>query len=110
MQRTARAAFAALILVLAVPCMADGPQGAPRGTPIARGVRGTGVIKAIDVAHASLTLSHQAITALQWPAMTMPFRVADAKMLGGRSVGETVTFELGGDSMHPLIVAIAPAK
>jgi Cu(I)/Ag(I) efflux system membrane fusion protein len=40
----------------------------------------------------SVTLSHQPVPALQWPAMTMSFRLADPSMARGYEAGDRVRF------------------
>lgn len=40
----------------------------------------------------SITLSHEPVPALQWPAMTMGFTVADPALTRGLKVGDQVRF------------------
>jgi Cu(I)/Ag(I) efflux system membrane fusion protein len=49
-----------------------------------------GRIEAIDAS--SVTLSHQPVPAIGWPAMTMTFRVADPKLVLGYHTGNRVRF------------------
>lgn len=49
-----------------------------------------GRVVAVDVANQQVTLEHNAVTELNWPAMTMPFKVADAKLLQGLQPGQTI--------------------
>ena len=51
----------------------------------------TGKVEAID--RSEITLSHEAIPALGWPAMTMPFALADAQLAANLSIGQPVAFE-----------------
>ncbi|BCL74348.1 hypothetical protein JHS3_00840 [Jeongeupia sp. HS-3] len=63
-------------------------------------IEGIGVVKAIS--GDSITLAHEPIAALQWPAMTMPFPLMDAKLVQGIKVGDKVKFGLmmhGDDAM-----------
>ena len=53
-----------------------------------------GVITAIDTKENILTLDHEAIPAINWPAMKMGFKVADPSLLNGLTVGDKVDFEL----------------
>ena len=50
----------------------------------------TGRIEALQ--GAEITLSHEAIPQLDWPAMTMPFRLANPALAQGFKVGERVRF------------------
>jgi Cu/Ag efflux protein CusF len=56
---------------------------------------GTGKVVAIDKANLTVKLAHEAIKSLNWPGMTMDFKVAKAEILNGLKAGDAVTFELG---------------
>jgi Cu(I)/Ag(I) efflux system membrane fusion protein len=62
----------------------------PRSAPSM--LQGRGVIKAIDAKGQKLTLSHEPLPALGWPAMTMAFPVKNATVAQGRAIGERVVF------------------
>jgi Cu(I)/Ag(I) efflux system periplasmic protein CusF len=51
-----------------------------------------GEVKKIDKAQGKVTLKHGEIKNLDMPAMTMVFRVRDAKMLDGLAEGTKVRF------------------
>jgi Cu(I)/Ag(I) efflux system protein CusF len=57
-------------------------------------VTGQGVVKKVDRQNLRITLAHEAIPALNWPAMTMAFAVADQALLEGVKPGDKVSFEL----------------
>jgi Cu(I)/Ag(I) efflux system protein CusF len=65
-----------------------------------------GVITAIDTKENILTLDHEAIPAINWPAMKMGFKVADPSLLNGLTVGDKVDFELKTESENQIIVAV----
>ncbi len=65
-----------------------------------------GVITAIDTKENILTLDHEAIPAIKWPAMTMGFKVADPALLNGLTVGEKVDFELKIEGESQIIIAV----
>jgi len=44
-------------------------------------VQGAGVVKAAATGKGAVTLQHEAIAAMGWPAMTMPFKVASPDLL-----------------------------
>ncbi|MDR1888507.1 MAG: copper-binding protein, partial [Zoogloeaceae bacterium] len=52
--------------------------GKTAATPLATG---QGVVKKIDLPNQRLTLAHDPIAQLNWPAMTMPFAVTDKALL-----------------------------
>ncbi len=58
------------------------------------GLPGRGKVVSIDVQAGRVTLAHDPIPALNWPAMTMGFKLRDAKTLGALKAGEPVSFEL----------------
>ena len=69
----------------------DHSAHAGHAAPAAAGsVEGTGVVKKIDAKSGSVTIAHDPIKALNWPAMTMPFKMADAKLLDGLQPGQTI--------------------
>ncbi len=51
-----------------------------------------GEVTKIDKAQAKVTLRHGEIKSLDMPAMTMVFRVSDAKLLDSLAVGDKVRF------------------
>jgi Cu(I)/Ag(I) efflux system membrane fusion protein len=56
--------------------------------------RGEGRIEAMDWAHATVTIAHDPITSLDWPAMTMDFRVKDPALLRPLKPRQKVDFEM----------------
>ncbi|MEY2161247.1 MULTISPECIES: copper-binding protein [Pseudomonadota] len=71
--------------------------------------QGVGIVKAIDTAKATITLQHQAIAAIGWPAMTMTFKVDPPMLLQRVKVGESVRFTLHPAGMASTVTAIGPA-
>ena len=62
--------------------------------------RGTGTVK--EITAGMVTLAHGPIASLQWPAMTMSFKLKNAALAKGIKTGDAVDFELvrsGGDYM-----------
>jgi Cu(I)/Ag(I) efflux system protein CusF len=51
------------------------------------------VVKRIDAANGKVTLSHEPIKSLNWPAMTMAFAVKDKALLQKLAVGNKVDVE-----------------
>lgn len=78
----------------------DHSDHAGHAAPAAAGsVEGVGVIKKIDAKAGSVTIDHDPIKALNWPAMTMPFKVADKALLAKVKVGAKVRFDLSGQTI-----------
>ena len=72
-------------------------------------VQGVGVVKAVDTAKGTITLQHEPIAAIGWPAMTMPFKVAAPELLRGVKVGSKVQFDLRHAGTANTVTAIRPA-
>lgn len=73
-------------------------------------VQAVGIITAIDTNTSKLTLNHQAIKALNWPPMTMGFKVVNKTLLNNLKVGQKVSFELKPEGSSQVIVALKPIK
>ena len=70
-----------------------------------------GVIKAIDAAAGKITVTHEPIAALKWPAMTMGFTARDPKLLAQVKPGQQIVFEFeDAGNGNFLITALQPAK
>ncbi|AHX13353.1 copper-binding protein [Dyella jiangningensis] len=67
-----------------------------------------GIVKAIDTAKGTVTLQHEAIKAIGWPAMTMPFKVASPDLLKNLKVGDKVQFTLRPAGTNTTVTAITP--
>ncbi|TAN02561.1 MAG: copper-binding protein [Rhodanobacteraceae bacterium] len=72
-------------------------------------VEGVGVIKALDPKAGTITIKHQAIASIHWPAMTMTFKVAKPGLLQGLKVGEQVRFGLRTQGMSGTVTWVKPA-
>jgi Cu(I)/Ag(I) efflux system periplasmic protein CusF len=67
---------------------------------------GSGVVKSVDLKAHTVTLDHEPIPAIGWPAMTMTFPVASPDLLNGIAAGQTVTFDVTVTDNKPLITAL----
>lgn len=72
--------------------------------------QGTGVIEAVDTAKGTVTIKHQAIASIHWPAMTMTFKADPPSLLKGVKIGEKVDFTLHPAGMNSAVTAITPVK
>jgi Cu(I)/Ag(I) efflux system periplasmic protein CusF len=72
--------------------------------------RGMGVVQSVDTANGSLTIAHEPIAALGWPAMTMSFKVDRASLLEGVEAGEHIEFMLRGRDMSAVVTSIKKAE
>jgi Cu(I)/Ag(I) efflux system membrane fusion protein len=69
--------------------------------------RTTGVITQLEAGH--ITLDHAPVPALQWPAMSMPFTLADPVLARGLKPGQAVSFSFDKQGNDYRITAIEPA-
>ncbi|MDE1948497.1 MAG: efflux RND transporter periplasmic adaptor subunit [Burkholderiales bacterium] len=77
----------------AASAAASGAAATPASTGAATGHRGEGRIESIDPKAGTITVEHQPIADLKWPAMTMEFKAANAALLKGLQPGQQVGFE-----------------
>ena len=52
----------------------------------------TGTVKSVDHAKGTVTVDHEAVSTMNWPAMTMTFK-ADKKKLQALKAGEKIDFD-----------------
>ena len=71
-------------------------------TPVANA---EGTIKAIDTTKHTVTISHGAVPAVQWPPMTMAFSITEDQ-LKGLTAGDHVSFSFRLDGAKTTIVSI----
>lgn len=75
----------------------DGMKGMPMDK-MAADAKGTvhkakGTVTKVDAKAGVVTLSHGPVPTLNWPAMSMGFKVTDQAMLGNLAEGQSVEFE-----------------
>ncbi len=69
-----------------------------------------GEVQKVDAPAGKVTLKHGAIRALDMPAMTMSYRVADPAALARIKPGDKVRFSAGKVGGQYTVTAIEPAK
>lgn len=67
---------------------------------------GQGVVRAVNTQEGTVTIAHEPIQALGWPAMTMAFRARSADLLSGVSVGQRVHFVLANENGRPVLTEV----
>ena len=70
-----------------------GMQKAESAKPGGVGHWAVGVLNAVDVASGTVTISHEPVASLKWPAMKMDFVLANPSMVAGVEPGAAVEFE-----------------
>lgn len=86
----------------------EGMAGMDMSAPTAKTGQGIGVITAIDPKAGSLTIRHEPIQALNWPAMTMTFRANPPTLLKGLTVGQRIGFDVKAQGMEAEVTAVWP--
>ncbi len=107
---------AVLLLTAAPPAVAAEHNQMPMaGMPMAQGAEdqmhaGHGTVKKVAMEAGRITISHEPIQSLRWPAMTMSFMVADKSLLKDIRPGMKVDFELRKMGANYKITQITAAK
>ena len=70
--------------------------------------KGIGEITAIDTMAGTVTIKHDAIPAVGWPAMTMTFKANPSTLLTGLKVGESVAFDVSVNGSDAKVTEIQP--
>ena len=86
-------------LAFAVPAAAQNHAHHAAGHEAAAAIEAVGVVKAVDAKSGAVTVAHDPVPALGWPAMTMSFKVASGVVLSGVKVGDRVKFRLRGQQI-----------
>ena len=84
-----------------------GSASEPATLAITGQITSVGTVIAVDAEAGTVSLDHEAIAALHWPAMSMQFTAEDPAILQGIAVGDRVSFELKSATETQTIVAIA---
>jgi Cu(I)/Ag(I) efflux system protein CusF len=80
------------------------PPTAAKGAPTTHS--GVGIVKSVDPAGATITFAHEPIKSLNWPAMTMGFKVKDKSLLDKVKPGEKVTFTLAQSGKDYVVTSV----
>ncbi|MCC7463108.1 MAG: efflux RND transporter periplasmic adaptor subunit [Gammaproteobacteria bacterium] len=81
---------------------AAAPAAAPGVAAVDIEARG----RVVEVATGMITVTHEPIAALGWPAMTMPFRLARPELAATLHAGDSIRFHLRPQGDEYLIVAL----
>lgn len=67
---------------------------------------GMGVIKSIDSQRRLITIAHDPVKELKWPAMTMEFMVLDESLLSGLKPGDKIHFGFMSMGNHSCVYEV----
>lgn len=83
------------------------PDSKAQGTPKNGAVHKTSaVVKAVDQANGKVTLAHDQVKTLNWPPMTMSFRVKDKSLFDTLAVGKKVDVEFTREGANYVISSV----
>ncbi|MBI2752374.1 MAG: copper-binding protein [Betaproteobacteria bacterium] len=74
--------------------------------PAAMSHQATGVVKKVDAKGGLVTLAHEPVKSMNWPAMTMGFQIKDKMLLDKLTVGKKVDFEFVQGSKGYVVTAV----
>lgn len=85
---------------------ADNMKGMAMPASATKTGKGVGVITEIDAKASTLTIKHEPIASLGWPAMTMSFHAKSPDLLKGLKVGQRIAFDAHQGAGLPEVTAI----
>jgi Cu(I)/Ag(I) efflux system protein CusF len=74
--------------------------------PAAMSHQATGIVKKVDAKAGLVTLAHEPVKTMNWPAMTMGFQVKDKMLFDDLAVGKKVDFEFVQGSKGSVVTAV----
>jgi Cu/Ag efflux protein CusF len=109
-----RNAFIVPIILLVAACSppaqdaakTDDAMNMEAAAPAAGPITSTGTVTEVDPAAGTITINHEPIAAISWPAMTMQFTAEDPAMLHGLAVGDRVAFEVKSASETSIVTMV----
>lgn len=69
---------------------------------------GVGTVRSLDRTKGQVTLTHGQITGLNWPGMTMDFKVRESRLFDRLQAGKQVAFEFVADSNRYVVISAIP--
>lgn len=67
--------------------------------------RTTGVVQGLDARSGTVVISHEAVPALKWSAMTMPFKISP-DLAQGLKAGQKIEFEFTAKDMNGTVTKV----
>lgn len=69
---------------------------------------GVGIVQSTDRTKGEVTLKHEPISSLNWPAMTMAFQVREGPLFDRLQPGKRVAFEFAADGNRYVVTSVIP--
>ena len=67
-----------------------------------------GVVKKLDAGSGTVTLKHEPVKSLDWPAMTMGFKVTDKTLMDKLATDKKVEFEFVQEGKEYVVTSVKP--
>jgi Cu(I)/Ag(I) efflux system protein CusF len=100
-------AVAAALAFSGAPAFAQHDHGAMNmSAPAAATHKAHGVVKAVDARAGTISLAHEPVKTLNWPAMTMTFKVQDPTLLAKCTLNKTVDIEFQQQGKDYVVVSL----
>lgn len=114
MKKIALATFTTVSMLLTGSALAQGKMDDMKGMDMAKkpatGAQKsnttTGVVKKVDPKAGTVTLAHEAVKSLNWPAMTMSFKVKDKMLFDKLPVDKKVEFEFVQEGKDYVVISV----
>ena len=97
-----------LLLTLASVDAGAAQNAQAQSTRPDRGQISGGIVKGVDLDRHTVTIQHDAVETLKWPAMVMDFPVADPGVLAHLRPGDKISFLLRRDRTGYVITKVTP--
>lgn len=78
-------------------------ENSPSANTKPASIIGHGTIETIDLKKHQITIKHDAIKAIDWPAMTMPFTAFENLDISQWKAGDKIKFQLDKDKTNQII-------
>jgi Cu(I)/Ag(I) efflux system periplasmic protein CusF len=78
----------------------------PAAPAVAGPITSTGTVTQVDAAAGTITINHQPIAAISWPAMTMQFTAENPAILQGIALGDSVSFEVKSATETSVVTSV----
>jgi Cu(I)/Ag(I) efflux system protein CusF len=98
--------IASLLVPTQLLAQGTGTKSAPEATSTNQTHTGIGVVKKVDPAANTVRLAHDPIKTINWPSMTMNFKVKDRALLDKLVVDKKVEFDFVKEGNSYIIVAV----
>jgi Cu/Ag efflux protein CusF len=103
-------AGAATLAFAQTPTASSGARAATQAKPAAATHQASGIVKRVNAPAATLTVTHGPVASLNWPAMTMDFKLREQSAAARFKPGDKVEFDFQESGGDYLITRIAPAR